>query len=277
MLCPLPPSLGGTNSVPQTPQLNFRKRFIYVRLTKISLFTSLLSSIILASKRAFWCVLYVTLHQCHQHSWYNNRYMLFLKKLLTLMTHEVCMKCFRKQYEHRHKQHRQYGNALVAHWWRITTQHLRNMKESFTKTKQNKSKMVIYASTQWVTSALKQWGQGGSTLVDSLRISFVNLNKRHLESITSISLSSRTLHFSANPIGLMLLLRKGKVLLQSMTMSVGNWILDVANASFDPPVTIGNHPNQSVLLTTWNNWGRQPYIRPDPPMRTFLLQVLQNI
>ena len=137
--------------------------------------------------------------------------------------------------------------------------------------------MVIYASTQWVTSVLKQWGQGGSTLVDSLRISLVNLNKRHLESITSISLSSRTLHFSANPIGLMLLSRKGKVLLQSMTMSVGNWILDVANAPFDPPVTIGNHPNQSVLLTTWNNWGRQPYIRPDPPMRTFLLQVLQNI
>ena len=31
----------GANSIPQTTQLNFRKRFIYVRSTKISLFTSL--------------------------------------------------------------------------------------------------------------------------------------------------------------------------------------------------------------------------------------------
>ena len=31
----------GANSIPQTTQLNFRKRFIYVQSTKISLFTSL--------------------------------------------------------------------------------------------------------------------------------------------------------------------------------------------------------------------------------------------
>ena len=39
-LRPIPPPLGGANIVLQTTQLNFRKRFMYVRSTKISLFTS---------------------------------------------------------------------------------------------------------------------------------------------------------------------------------------------------------------------------------------------
>ena len=60
-------------------------------------------------------------------------------------------------------------------------------------------------------------------------------------------------------------------------MPVANWSLGGLNAPFDPLISIENHSKQSFLLSIWNPLGGQLYIRPDPPMRIFQLQDLQDV
>lgn len=122
---------------------------------------------------------------------------------------------------------------------------------------------------------LQQWGQGGSNLADVSGICFVNLNKRHLESIILTSRLSRILHFLAISIGFLFLLKKDKVLLRSMTESLANCFLDTVNAPFESLIAIGNNSKQSILQTNWNQLGRRTHCRWDSPMGTFQLKGLQ--
>ena len=86
-------------------------------------------------------------------------------------------------------------------------------------------------------------------MVDVSGICFVNLNKRHLESIILTSRLSRILHFLAISIGFLFLLKKDKVLLRSMTESLANCFLDTVNAPFESLIAIGNNSKQSILQT----------------------------
>ena len=110
----------------------------------------------------------------------------------------------------------------------------------------NKSKMVIYASMPWVTSVMKQWGQGGRFLVDSLGICFVSLNESHLDSIISVSRSSRTLHFPTNSIGLLLVEKKARCYYDQWKCQYQIDFSRFSNAPFDPLITTGNHSDKSI-------------------------------